>query len=132
MDGIIEFVLISVTLGAAILGTSTDPSRNIKIAIISLAALTSIATGYKSYLDAKENNVNKKLIISLVQSSNQPSYFSHDLVKKLSPLFKKTNMYVSGQTIFEDTGERIFTLSNTETDDTRGILYISKKAMNPV
>lgn len=132
MDAIIEFILIGVTLGAAILGTASDPSKKTKIAIISLAVMTSIATGYQSFSNAKENTINKKLIIALVQSSNQPTYFSHDLVKKLSPLFKEEKKYVSGQTVFEGSGERIFTLNNEHNDELSGVLYISKKAMNPV
>ncbi len=133
--GLVEFILISVTLGAAILGTISNPGRNIKIALISLAILASIATLIKTSSTAKENSINKKLIIALVQASNPPLYFSHDLVKELSPLVKSSyKKYVSGQTIEEDSGERIFMFSdvNGDSDDVTGLLYVSKKAMGPV
>ncbi|GAM59476.1 hypothetical protein JCM19231_2429 [Vibrio ishigakensis] len=132
MDFTVEFILIGITLAMAVLGTFSNPSSGTKLTIIALAVLTSIATGYKTYSNAEENRINKRLIITLVQSSNQPVYFSHDIVKELSSVLENTNQYVSGLTLFEDTGERIFHLENNQTMNASGLIYISKKAMNPV
>ncbi|MGF1734199.1 hypothetical protein [Photobacterium satsumensis] len=132
MDFTVEFILITITLSMAVLGTFSNPSSGTKLTIIALAVLTSIATGYKTYSNAEENRINKRLIITLVQSSNQPVYFSHDIAKKLSSVLEKTNQYVSGLRLSEETGERIFLLKSNESEDISGIIYISKKAMNPV
>ena len=134
MDGIVEFILISVTLAAAVLGTVSSPSRKAKAALIGLAVVTSLATGYKAYDTARESRINKKLVIALVQASNPPQYFSHDLVEQLSPLLDEHDQYVAGQTVFEDSGERIFTLKNEGSmlDSVTGVIYISKRNMNPI
>lgn len=101
MDFTVEFILIAITLAMAVLGTFANPSSGTKLIIIALAILTSITTGYKTYSNAEESRINKRLIITLVQSSNQPAYFSHDIAKELSSVLENTNQYVSGLTLFK-------------------------------
>jgi hypothetical protein len=134
MEGFIEFILIAVTLIVAITGVLSNPTNKIKGVIIGLAVITSIGTTIKTISTSKESEINKKLVISLVQASNPPAYFSHDLVKVISPLIEKDNMFVSGQTVFEESGERIFTMKNADskTENTLGLLYLSKRDMNPI
>ncbi len=134
MDGIIEFILIAVTLIVAVMGVLSNPSNKIKGSIILLAVITSVGTVIKVTSTSKENEINKKLVVSLVQASNPPIYFSHDLVKIIAPLIKEDKLFVSGQTVFEETGERILTMKSicSNSDNIAGVFYISKKAMNPV
>ena len=134
MEGIIEFIFIAVTLIVAILGLVSSPSNKVKGVLIGLAIITSMGTIIKTISTSQENEINKKLVISLVQASNPPTYFSHDLVKVISPLIEKDKMFVAGQTVFEETGERIFTIKNTnsKTDNITGVFYLSKRKMNPV
>ena len=130
----VEFILIFVTLATAVVGTATAANRNIKIALITLAVATSVGTLVQTVSTNRENEINKKLIVSLVQASNPPEYFSHDLVKAIDPLLDEKSLFVSGQTVFKDTGERILAIGDgrTNTDELAGLLYISKKAMNPI
>lgn len=134
MTGITEFILISVTLVVAIIGTLSNQSKTVKGVIIGLAVVTSIGTSYKTVSTARENEVNKKLIASLVQASNPPEYFSHDLAKQFATLLEPTNLYVSEQKVFKETGEMILTFRNSESspDEIAGVLYISKRDMNPI
>ena len=134
MAGIIEFILIFITLAVAVAGVVSNPSKQIKALIITLAFVASIGTVIKTVSTANENEINKKLIVSLVQASNPPQYFSHDLVKAINPFLENSHKFISEQTVLEDSGERILTIkdSSSSTDDVTGVLYISKKSMNPI
>ena len=129
----IDIVLILVTFMAVVAGTVSNPSRRVKAAIISLAIVTSIGTAVKTLDSASKNEINARLIGTLVQASNPPEYFTHELVRALGPLFEETGQYISGQTVYEETSERIITLSDFGNDEyVGGILFLSHKQMNPI
>ena len=82
---------------------------------------------------AQTNEVNARLIGTLVQASHPPEYFSHDLVRVIGPLFENSGQVISGQTIFEDRRERILTLRRLDGDaDVSGVLFLSRKRLNPI
>ena len=128
----VDLILVLVTLCAAIVGTATNPSRRIKIAIVGLAALTSVGTLIKAAESTNRDRINRRLIVALVQASNPPEHFSHDLVRALSPLLGESSQFVSQQ-IVDDDGERILVLATIDDgSEPSGILYFSPKQMNPV
>ena len=131
--GAVEYVLILVTLLAGVVGTVSNPSGRVKVLIISLAIVTSLGTVIKTLEAARKDRINEKLVVTLVQSSNPPEYFSHDLVKFINRILEKSGQLVSGQTVFEDRGERILTLANSaDKTEISGILFFSRKQMNPI
>ena len=135
--GTIELILILVTLFAAIAGTVSDSSKRTKIAIIGLAILTSIGTFVKTSETSRKNKINEKLIVTLIQASNIPIYFSHDLVVAMGALLEKTGQFVSRQILSEDSGERILVLENEGGSDedgseVSGVLFFSHRQMNPI
>ncbi len=72
MEGAVKFILIFVTLAVAMAGTVSNPSRRSKTIIIVIAFVTSIGIVLKTGSTANENEMNKKLIVSLVQASTPP------------------------------------------------------------
>ena len=133
--GNVELILILVTLFTAIAGTISNPSGRIKMAIIGLAVLASIGTFVKTLNTVRENEINKRLIVTLVQASNIPTYFAHDLVVEVGSLLKKekTGQFVSRQIVYEDSGERILVLEKSENHaGVSGVLFFSRKQMNPI
>lgn len=136
--GAIELILVLVTLSAAIAGTVSNPSRRTKMAIIGLAILTSIGTFVKTSETSRKNKINEKLIVTLIQASNIPIYFSHDLVVAMGALLEKTGQFVSRQIVSEDSGERILVLEKSEGgsdedgSEISGVLFFSHRQMNPI
>ena len=132
--GAVELILILITLLAAIAGTISSPSGRIKAIIIGLAVIASIGTIVKTLDAARKSKINENLIASLVHASNPPEYFSHDLVKFIAPLLEKSGHFVSGQTVFKDSGERILILGKSEDnpDNPSGVLFLSRRQMNPI
>ena len=130
----VEFTLVLVTLVAAIVGTISNPSGRVKAGIIGLAVIASIGTYYKVLDTARKNDINEKLIITLVQASSQPEYFSHDLVKFINPLLEETGQVVSNQIVSEKSSERLLILKKESSDDSdiSGVLFFSRKQMNPI
>ena len=129
--GYVDVILVLITLFAAIVGTVANPSHRVKAAIIGCAAMASVGTIIKTIDNARQDQINRRLIVTLVQATNLPEYFSHELVTFINPLLDKTGQFVSGQTV-RDSGERVLVLKKDGEGDITGALFLSRKQMNPV
>ena len=131
--GAIEYFLILVTLLAVIVGVVFSPSRPVKAVIVCLAIASSVGTAIKTSGTAREAEINRKLVTTVVHASYPPEYFSHDLVKNIAPLLKESGQVVSRQLIDKGSGERILTLAKTEDDsEVSGVLFFSRNQLNPI
>lgn len=129
----VELVLILVTLLAAIAGTVSKQSRALKGGIIGLAVLTSVGTIFTVWDSQQEAERNARSITALVQAVDPPEYFAHDLVRAMGPLLEGSGQFVSGQNIMPDRGERLlFLAENDGSDELAGVLFFSRRQMEPI
>jgi hypothetical protein len=126
----VGFALIFLSFLAAVVGTATEANRTVKASIIVIATITAMASAWLYHQDNLENELNKKLIAGLVQSTQDDRQFSEDLRIAINTLLEPKGQAVSDAT-FADHG-LLFGISNTQDETFAGAIHISQRQMRPV
>ena len=80
---------------------------------------------------AKRDEINERLIATLVQANEPPEYFSEYLVRFLEPILNERGQSVVEQR-FGEKGTRFLWLKFKDEDQVSGLLHFSRRQMEPV
>lgn len=126
----VGYFLIVLSFIAAAVGTLAQTTRIIKIAIICIAALTAGASAWVYYEDEQEKTLNKRLIVSLVQATQDESAFSEELRVAANEIMNDRAWYVSSLA-FSGAGLHL-TANNSADDEFAGAVFIDKRGLRDI
>lgn len=107
----VGYFLIILSFLAAVIGTTSATTRIIKVAMISVAALSACASAWMYYNSEQEKQLNKRLIASLVQATQEEKYFAEEIRSVANTVVRTDGHFVSSQ-LFTDRGLTIGFSSN--------------------
>lgn len=126
----VGYFLIALSFLAAAVGTLSDTTRGIKLAIIAIAGLTAGASAWIYYEDEQEKALNKRLVASLVQATQDESAFSEELRVAANETMRGRSLYVSSLT-FSGSGLYV-TASNTADDEFAGAVFVDERGLRDI
>lgn len=126
----VSYFLIALSFFAAAVGTLSQTTRIIKLAIIGIAGLTAGASAWVYYEDEQEKALNKRLIVSLVQATQDASAFSEELRVAANEIMGDRAWYVSSLT-FSGGGLHL-TANNSADDEFAGAVYVDKRGLRDI
>ncbi|WP_394689214.1 hypothetical protein [Hoeflea sp.] len=126
----IGYFLIALSFLAAAVGTLSQTTRTIKIAIMCIAGLTAGASAWVYYEDEQEKTLNKRLIVSLVQATQDESAFSEELRIAANDIMDDRTWYVSSLT-FSNSGLHL-TANNSTDDEFAGAIFLDNRKLRDI
>lgn len=109
----VGYFLIILSFVAAIIGTLSQTTRAVKFAIVGIAAISAGASAWLYYEDEQEKALNKRLIVSLVQATQDETAFAEEIRIAANEVINNRGWNV-GSLAFADTG--IYLTANNSSD----------------
>lgn len=126
----VGYFLITLSFLAALVGTLSETTRGIKLAIIAIAGLTAGASAWVYYEDEQEKALNKRLIASLVMATQDEATYSEELRVAANEIMRDRSWYVSGLT-FSGSGLYL-TAGKSADDDFAGAVFVDERGLRDI